>query len=258
MGKRTSGTTNLIKGTRGNDVLEVTRDTNSAWTIDAGAGNDMLTGGDGGDTLLGSAGNDIVFGMPNDVRLDGGMGYDTLDVSAAADSIRYIAGFGGQLTYWPDETPSTYAVASGFERVIGGAGADYLMGGGAAETLVGGGGGDSIDGGTGNDILVGDYLSLATYNPLERSALPTDGGDDYFEFTHSGGGADQILDFDFGDDHLFFYGVPQPDQSQIYVSGSDLVVPWANGTVTLTGLGGLDPASYGQLFTLTNGDISVA
>lgn len=39
--------------------------------------------------------------------------------------------------------------------------------------------------------------------------------------------------------------------------GADLSVAWAFGTVTLAGLGGLDPAAYGTLFTLNNGEIFV-
>ena len=250
-------TSNILKGTRGNDRLAVEERTSEAWTIDGGAGDDVLTGGSGADTLLGGSGNDVLFGMPNDVKLDGGLGYDTLDLSFASAPMRYISSFGGQLTYWPDYTPETYAIASGFERVIGGSGADWIGGGSAAETLVGGGGADHLDGGSGNDVLVGDYLSLASYNPLGRTSVPTDRGADFFEFTHSGGGQDRVLDFEIGIDHLFFYSVAQPLLSEIGVSGSDLVVTWSNGTVTLAGLGWLPVARYGELFTLTNGDIFV-
>ena len=256
MGKPVSSA-NILKGSRGSDMLQVTQRINEAWTVDGGAGDDVIKGGSGGDTLLGGAGNDIIFGALNDVRLDGGTGYDTLDLSSVGSSLRYLGSFGGQLTGWPDSTPESYTVASGFERVIGGSESDGLLGGSASETLVGGGGSDHIDGGAGNDILVGDYLSLESYNPLNLSALPTDRGGDYFEFSHSASGQDRILDFQLGIDHLFFYGVPQPDLTKIYVSGNDLIVPWANGTVTLVGLGSISSSLYDDLFTTTNGDISV-
>lgn len=237
MGKPTSA--NLLKGTRGNDALTVSLRTDQPWTVDGGAGNDVLVGGSGADTLLGGNGNDVIFGSLEDAKLDGGLGYDTLDLSGVDIAIRYLALSGGQLTAWPDATPATYTIASGFERVIGGSAADWLIGGSGAETLIGGGGNDHLDGGWGNDVLEGGA------------------GADYFEFSNSSGGADQVTDFAFGTDHLFFYAVPQPDISQIYVSGSDLVVPWANGSVTLTGLGWVAPNAYGDLFTLTNGDIFV-
>ena len=232
-------TGNVLKGTRGNDELSVTQRIDQAWTVDGGAGNDTLRGGNGADTLLGGAGNDTIYGLPNDARIDGGLGFDTLNLSLATGSVRYIATHGGQLTYWPDWTPETYAVAAGFEQVIGSGYGDFLLGGSGADSFDGAGGADHLDGGQGNDLLTGGA------------------GADYFEFSHNGGGADRILDFIVGEDHLFFYGVPQPALSSITVQGSDLIVAWANGTVTLAGLGSLDASLYDDLFTLTNGDITV-
>ena len=236
---RPSSSTNLLKGSRGDDPLTVSQRLNEAWTVDGGAGNDTIKGGNGADTLIGGSGNDVIYGTADDVRLDGGLGYDTLIISAATGPIRYLATFGGQLTYWPDASPNSYTVASGFESVLGTDFADYLFGGSAAETLNGAGGVDRIDGGTGNDVLIGGA------------------GGDYFEFTYSSGGADRVSDFVVGEDHLFFYGVAQPSLSAIRADGNDLVVSWANGTVTLAGLGGLSSAQYGNLFTLTDGELSV-
>jgi Ca2+-binding RTX toxin-like protein len=236
---RPSSTANLLKGSRGDDSLVVSQRVNEAWTVDGGAGNDTIRGGDGADTLLGGSGNDIIYGAANDTRLEGGLGYDTLIVSAATGPIRYLATFGGQLTYWPDNSPQSYTLASGFESVVGTNYADYLFGGSAAETLNGGGGADKIDGGAGNDVLIGGA------------------GGDYFEFTNTSGGADSINDFVVGEDHLFFYGVAQPSLGAIHPDGNDLVVSWANGTVKLAGLGALSPAQYGSLFTLTDGELSV-
>ena len=194
MGKpQSSG--NVLKGTRGNDILVVSDRLDQAWTVDGGAGDDTIRGGGGADTLLGGAGNDTILGLPNDIRLDGGLGYDTLDLSLATASVRYLGSFGGQLTYWPDDTPSTYAVAAGFERVVGSPYKDYFLGGAANETFEGAGGDDRIDGGLGNDVLIGGD------------------GADYFEFTYQGGGSDRVEDFQVGQDHLFFYSVPQPTEN---------------------------------------------
>ena len=238
---KASGTTNLLKGTRGNDTLAVSERLEQAWTVDGGAGNDTLRGGNGADTLLGGGGDDVIFGMPDDVRLDGGLGYDTLDLSLATATVRYLGtSFStAQLTYWPDYSPSTYTVANGFERVIGSSFTDALFGGPGAETLEGAGGADHLDGGGGNDTLSGGE------------------GADYFEFSHNGSGTDRVLDFQLGQDHLFFYGVSQPNLTGIYSQGADLIIPWSDGTVILSGLGGLDPSAYPALFTLTNGDLTV-
>lgn len=238
MGKPSSGTSNLLKGTRFNDTLAVSQRINEAWTVDGGGGNDKITGGNGADTLLGGAGNDTIYGTPDDAGLDGGTGYDILNLSAATGALRYVGSL-GQLSYWPDPTPDTYTVATGFEEVIGSNYGDYLFGGAIAETLNGGGGVDHLAGGGGDDILIGGA------------------GADYFEFSHQDSGNDRVADFQVGEDHLFFYGVVQPNLSDIHAQGSDLIVPWSGGSVTLSGLGGLDPSAYGSLFTLTNGDIFV-
>lgn len=55
--------------------------------IDAGAGNDTMTGGSGADTLTGGTGNDSLNGGSGNDRLDGGTGNDTLAGGAGADSL---------------------------------------------------------------------------------------------------------------------------------------------------------------------------
>ncbi len=94
-------------GTDGADTFTWTE---TAATIDGGAGNDSLTGGtyadslsggDGNDTIRGAAGNDtliggngadMLYGDAGDDRLDGGAGNDTLEGGAGADT--YIFGIG--------------------------------------------------------------------------------------------------------------------------------------------------------------------
>lgn len=281
MAKRGTSRGYSWKGTRGDDEFKVTLNSDKPWKLDGGGGNDYLTGGgeadtliggsgndtliggDGADVQLGGSGNDIIFGSPEDESLDGGMGYDTLDLSFLTLDVRYYTSgsLNGDLNYWPDSTPDygDGTWVSGFERVIGGEGNDIIMSyGSSALTLVGGGGKDHIIGGTGNDTLVGDYLSLDVYNPLGFYTERVEHrGSDIFEFDWYSGGDDVILDFQFNIDHLYFTSPPQrPDPAptseggDVYEIGDDVVINWAGGTVTLVGIAHqVGPDNYDLLFT---------
>ena len=84
-------------------------------TINAGKGNDLVTGSGTGVTLLGGSGNDT---------LNGGSGTQTLSGGAGTDNL------------------------------YGGAGNDSLNGGTSADTLWGGAGNDTLLGGSGNDTFI--------------------------------------------------------------------------------------------------------
>lgn len=66
-------TVNLLGG---DDALEASglTATGIALTVDGGADDDVITGGDGADTLLGGAGDDVLIGGPGADILDGGLG----------------------------------------------------------------------------------------------------------------------------------------------------------------------------------------
>ena len=214
-------------------------------TIKGTSRADTLRGTSNPDTIIGGAGDDLIYGAPGEIKLDGGRGIDTLDLSGATGSLRY-AEFGGQLSYWPSDTSKTTVV--NFERVIGSAYDDGLLGAAGADTLVGNGGKDTFEGGSGNDVFVGDFLAGFSQAGVR--------GADVFQFSYNDSGNDRILDFQYGIDHLLFYGMAQP--TQFAVSGSDLVVSYGSGsTVTLVGMGYLSPDSYGGLFTYENDGLIV-
>lgn len=116
--------------------------------ITGGIGADRLTGGLGSDSLYGGDGYDVLYIDADDAIVDGGAGTDTV----------YVQGSVGVVL--------TDLVASGIERVNGGAGGDELNGDGAIteirlngkdgnDTLGGGSAADLLDGGAGDDTLVG-------------------------------------------------------------------------------------------------------
>ena len=213
-------------------------------TIKGNSKNNVLHGTAAPDTILGGAGNDTIFGAPGDIKIDGGSGFDTLDLAQATSGV-YYREFGAQLKYGL-EGPQTTKVYN-IERVIGTRYDDLLFGGAGADTIVGGGGHDHVSGGAGDDTLVGDYLPGYAHSESGAEAF------DIFEFELNDSGKDRILDFQYGIDKLFFVGVPQP--TQFATSGNDLVVSWANGTVTLLGLGWV--SDYSQLTTLSHDGLTV-
>ena len=217
-------------------------------TIKGTGKSDILVGTGEPDTISGGAGDDTIFGVPGDIKLDGGSGNDTLDLSGATGSLRYDE-FGSQLSYWPSDTSRT--LVTNFERVIGSAYKDGLFGAAGADTLVGNGGNDTFEGGAGNDIFVGDFL--AGYSGTGVA------GADVFQFSGNDSGKDRVLDFQYGVDHLMFYGWPQPTQIAPSANGQDLVVNYGpRSSVTLVGMGYLTPDAYAGLFTYENDGIIVA
>ena len=106
----------------------------TALTIDGGVGDDALTGGDGDDDISGGSGNDTLKSGAGDDTLDGGSGADFVSGGDASDVV-----MGG----------------SGNDQLKGGDGGDTLDGGAGADTLTGGEGADTVNGGDGNDRLKG-------------------------------------------------------------------------------------------------------
>ena len=69
----------MVNGQDGDDIL----DGNAGDDILLGGnGNDILTGGAGDDVLMGGMGDDIINTDLNDLRIDGGAGFDTLNIEA--------------------------------------------------------------------------------------------------------------------------------------------------------------------------------
>ncbi|MEP5728333.1 MAG: Hint domain-containing protein [Sulfitobacter sp.] len=98
--------------------------------IDAGDGNDTITGGRGGDTIDGGAGDDVIDAGYGDDSVDGGTGENTLAANLGDDTL-------------------------GNDTMVGGDGNDYIDGGIEADTLIGNAGLDTIKGGEGDDELYG-------------------------------------------------------------------------------------------------------
>jgi hypothetical protein len=150
--------------------------TDTTW-IDAGTGDDFVSGsrfndvivpGSGDDRVEGRGGPDLFIVKPDGRRdlLLGHGGLDTVAFDASESLLIDLAqGIGGPAGGIPDDLVS-------LERVHGGSGDDHLRGTNATDALYGERGKDSIDGRGGNDMLVGD-------SPLNSEPSPNElvGGD---------------------------------------------------------------------------------
>ncbi|WP_241696568.1 cadherin domain-containing protein [Stenotrophomonas sp. SAM-B] len=133
-----------------------------AAVIDAGAGDDIVRGGDLGNDLLGGSGNDTLVGGLLDDWLFGGDGNDVLfagnvanvnfAVGDTAAQATAIAGNGGNGNYLDG--------GAGDDRLYGSIGSDWLEGGAGNDLLVGGEGGDILAGGAGDDRGAGGEARL--------------------------------------------------------------------------------------------------
>jgi hypothetical protein len=118
--------------------------------INGGLGNDSIAGSDFDDSIDGGSGNDTIQGGLGKDTLLGGSGNDGISGQAGDDSL-----FGGD----------------GNDTLLGGIGTDKLFGDNGNDLLIGGFDKDTIDGGAGRDTAVGGQGGSA------RGGTGTDDGD---------------------------------------------------------------------------------
>jgi VCBS repeat-containing protein len=215
-------------------------ETDGAFVINSGAGNDSLTGGSGNDTFRPGSGNDTVHGGGGSDTinigaslnaldtLDGGIGQDTLflsgDYSAgvtfSATTVTGIENFflaaGNDYKFVIDNA----TVGAGSSLTVQGSGlgasddlyfdgsADTsggtlsLLGGAGNDTLIGGWGEDSLKGNAGNDTFTGGLGSDTIYSGI---------GADVFVYNRvaesTSNARDKIKDFDASTDTFKLTGV---------------------------------------------------
>jgi Ca2+-binding RTX toxin-like protein len=145
---------------------------------------DTITGSGEQDTLFGFQGNDSIVGGAGNDYLHGNQGADTLNGGEGDDSV-----FGGKDN----------------DQIGGGAGNDTVNGNLGDDTMRGGVGNDSVNGGQGNDQLFGGMGSDTLSGDLGNDTLTGGAGADIFLFG-AGNGADRIVDFENGVDHIQLIG----------------------------------------------------
>ncbi len=162
--------------------------------IDAGSGNDTVTGSAGADTIIGGLGNDVLNGGEggDTYFIGAGAGFDTIKDTGTAGNDRILAianntaiglvsGFGtasgietisangySGVTIAGSMTNDTFdfsaVTLTGITAIDGGAGNDNITGSAAADKIIGGAGSDVLNGGqSGDTYLVGAGAGLDLY-----------------------------------------------------------------------------------------------
>jgi hypothetical protein len=132
-----------------------------AMTVTAGDGNDTVDGSSAPDSITGGDGNDSITGAAGDDRIDPGAGDDNVAGGADTDTLTYqsrsenltvrIDGGGASGATGENDT-----IASDFENAVGGAGNDLVIGNGSDNIIGGDVGNDTLQAGAGNDTVFGD------------------------------------------------------------------------------------------------------
>ncbi len=159
-----------INGVLRNSTNDTALTIDVAATIDAGAGNDWVVGGDMGSNVLGGDGDDILIGGKLDDWQFGGAGNDRLHAgkfdTANGTVALALASDGGDGNYLDGGAGNDAVIgARGSDWLEGGDGEDELFGGEGDDILAGGAGaGDDLYGGQGNDqylLRIGDGADVA-------------------------------------------------------------------------------------------------
>jgi Ca2+-binding RTX toxin-like protein len=199
---------NEIEGGEGNDTIDGGAgidgcdfsdvnneiDLNLAIVQDTGDGLDLILGmenvdaGGGDDFITGNSSNNEIEGGEGDDTIDGGMGIDTCDFGDWNNIVN--------LTIDTEQnTGEGTDVIVGIENVDGGGGNDSITGNDLDNTIMGGSGNDTLNGGAGSDTAsFGDNNNVVNLN-INIAQNTGDGTDILMgcENADGGGGNDEIL-----------------------------------------------------------------
>lgn len=163
--------------------------------VDLGGGNDMLDnrGGLIVGAITGGNGDDLFYLGTTAETIDGGLGYDTLNLSS------YTTGVTIDMAN-PSLNKGAAALNdsfTGIEAVVGTTRADVIRGDGGDNMFQGNGGSDNLSGGDGADTIEGG---------VSKDTLTGGDGADVFRFVTLTGGGDIVTDFTSGTDVLHLEG----------------------------------------------------
>jgi Ca2+-binding RTX toxin-like protein len=211
-------------------------------TIQGASVNDSVIGGQASDKLYGGDGDDTLAAQDIDALIDGGIGADTVQFSAAVSATKLLDVdlVNVEVIEITNELNARYDFSVQTEKleIAGWAGSDTLVGGRNDDTISGGGLGDSLAGGAGDDVIKGD---------AGNDMLTGGAGGDTFQFASGdsgvvgAGGFDIITDFVVGEDALEFDAGSVVGDSSSEVDqasgnyGKDITATVKDGVIALDG-----------------------
>lgn len=170
------------------------------------------------------SGNDQIFLSPYSDRVEAGTGSDL------------VRGYGGNDTLFGNAGSDVLIGGGGSDRLFGGSYGDRISGGGSNDLLKGGSGNDQLSGGAGYDTLVGGTGNDRIDGDRGNDRLIGNSGADHFVFNR-GDGNDRIVDFQPNIDHIVIdSGATRFGDLDIYQSGNNTVIDFADVTITLIGV----------------------
>ena len=184
-----------LQGGQGNDYIQVDAATSSI--INGNLGDDRIGVGDytstvSNSSVYGGQGNDTInlYGEITDTLIDGGLGNDIINGSAASGFAAYgnegndsLLGGNGDDDLQGGFGNDTIHGGQGADTLIGGVGNDIILGGQGDDTITGGKGADTMTGGDGNNNFVlttGD--SFAATAGISNAVLFANGVDYIIDF----------------------------------------------------------------------------
>ena len=170
-------------------------------TINAGLGDDTITGGDAQNYLRGDEGDDLLNGGAGFDDINGNMGNDTVhggagdDYAVGGKDNDLLFGDAGTDIVWGNLGNDTCVGGDGDDQCRGGQGDDSISGGAGNDFISGDRGNDTESGGPGADIFHGSQDAgidkVLDFNLAEGDRVQLDPGTTY---TVSQVGADTVID----------------------------------------------------------------
>jgi Ca2+-binding RTX toxin-like protein len=167
LGRSSAASTQTVTlGTTGDDTYDASGAGAAVQYISTGGGNDIITGGAGADSIYAGDGDDVIRGSQEDLRIDGGLGNDRLELFAnlsvtgifqlrGLEEIRLMVNGLTLSLVGSFSTATLRSFATGSSTITGSNGPDVFLGGTGNDVFNGGSDEDTFTGGAGNDNLTG-------------------------------------------------------------------------------------------------------